>query len=392
MATLDENGLTIDELLDIIAQKEASRKEIYGNDIILDSNSPDGQQINIEAQEVRDLQELGQSIYNSFDPDQAQGVVLDQRVAINNITRQAGTFTQQEVDITVDRSLTLDGLDQTTAPFTVADNNGNEFELVNTANLTAGTTRLLFQASQIGELTTLVNTITNQVTIVLGVTNVNNQSPALEVGVDEETDTQLRIRRQQSTALASQGFIEGLTGALFNLDNVSDVKVYENESNVTDSDDIPPHSAWVIVEGGDDNDIAETALARKTTGAGWKGDVSVDVTLSTGQVKAVLFDRPQSKTLYIQFSIQSIVNGQSFDENGIKNYIVTNKTYSIGEDAETASLTQVAQDAINATGGGGVPLSLEISSDDITYVDFLSVDILKEKWLISAVNISINIL
>jgi hypothetical protein len=393
MTTLDENGLVIDSLNDIIDRKDTEYRNIYGNDIITDSNSPDGQRINIEAQNERDLLEVIQSVFNSFDPDQATGSVLDQRVTINNITRQEGTFTQQEVDITTDRSLTLNGLDNTTTtPYTLVDDNGNEFQLVTTANLLAGTTTLLFQASQLGQIITTPNTITTQATIVLGVTDVNNPSSALEIGIDEETDVLLRLRRRRSPALASQGFIQGLTSILFNLDNVSDVIIFENDTNITDADLIPPHSVWIVIEGGDNNEIAVAALSKKTTGAGWKGDVSVDVVLDTGQTKTVLFDRPESKDLFIRFEIQPTITGQTFDEDGIKQYIVDNKTYNIAESADTASLTCIAQDAINNTGGGGVPLNMEISDDGISYVDFLEVDIKKEKWTITTTNIDITVL
>lgn len=393
MTILNGNGLTIDNLNDIIDRKIDEYKSIYGNDIVVDSNSPDGQRINIESQSERDLLELSLSIFNSFDPDQASGVVLDQRVAINNITRQEGTFTQQEVDITVDRSLTLNGLDNTsTTPYTLVDDTGNEFQLVTTANLISGTSTLLFQASQLGQIISTPNTITTQVTIVLGVTDVNNPNAPLEIGIDEETDTLLRIRRQRSPALASQAFIEGLTSVLFNLDNVSDVIVLENDTNIIDADLIPPHSVWFIIEGGDNNEIAAAALTKKTTGAGWKGDTSIDVVLSTGQTKTVLFDRPESKNLFIRFEIKPTITGQSFNENGIKQYIADNKTYTISESADTASLTCIAQDAINNTGGGGVPLNMKISSDGISYVDFLEVDIKKEKWTITTTNIDITVL
>lgn len=394
-ATLDENGLIIPSLNDIIDRKIEEYKSIYPliDDDAFTSDKPDGQRINIEAQSERDILESILSNYNNFDPDQATGTILDQRVAINYITRQQGTFTQQEVDITTDRSLTLDGLDNTsTTPYTLIDDNGSEFQLVTTSNLTAGTTTLLFQAAQIGQIISTPNTITTQSTIVLGVTSVNNPNAALEIGVNEETDALLRLRRKRSPALASQGFIEGLTGILFNLDNVSDVLVLENETNITDADLIPPHSGWIIIEGGDNNEIATAALSKKTTGAGWKGDIAIDVVLSTGQSKTVLFDRPQSKNLFVRFDIQKLNGAQNFDESRIKQYIVDNKTYGIAEAAETASLTQIAQDAINVTGGGGVPLNMEISDDGVSYVDFLEVDIKKEKWILSVSDIDITIL
>ena len=46
-----------------------------------------------------------------MDPDQAQGRVLDQRIAINGLERKGGTYTVTPVNITVDREVSLVGLD-----------------------------------------------------------------------------------------------------------------------------------------------------------------------------------------------------------------------------------------------------------------------------------------
>ena len=393
MATLGSTGLIIDSLNSIITSLEDSLKGIYGNDINIDSNSPDGQAIQIYAQAVRDIQELLLSIYQSFDPDQAVGVNLDQRVAYNNIKRQEGTFTIQEVEITVDRNLTLEGLSDTTTPYTVSDNNGNNFQLIATNNLLANTTTpLTFQAENIGVIETQPNTITNQVTIVLGVTNVNNPSVALEIGTDEETDASLRLRRQRSTANASQAFINGLIGALLDIDGVSEAQVYENKTDATDANGIPPHSSWSIVEGGDPNDIANVISQKASTGSGFKGDVEVEVEFINGSTQIIKYDLPTSKDLYIRFEIQATVVGQPFNEAAIKDYITANKAYGIGESAETSSLTTLAREAIDSSGGGGVPLNMEISADDVSYVDFLPVDTLDEKWIIDPSRITITIL
>lgn len=183
MATFDATGLTIDTLNDIVTLLEDGYKEIYGVDINIDSNSPDGQLINLYAQANRDLQEIIQQVNSGFDIEQAIGVVLDQRISLLGLTRQGATYTQQQVNITVDRSLTLQGLDDDAdspdgVGYTVADDAGTEFILLDTSNLTAGTTLLTFRAKDLGSITTLPNTITNPISIVIGVTAINNPSGA----------------------------------------------------------------------------------------------------------------------------------------------------------------------------------------------------------------------
>ena len=398
MSTLDANGLTIDTIQEIITQLEDGYKLIYGNDIILDSNTPDGQLINLYAQSVRDLLEVIRQINSGFDIEQAIGIVLDQRVSLLGIQRQGATFTQQQVQITVDRSLTLDGLDADAnnpdgVGYTVADDSGTEFILLDTFNApSAGVYNLTFRAKDLGSITTIPNTITNPVTVVLGVTNIDNSTGVLEVGVDGELDSQLRLRATRSTANRAKGFIDSLTGNLLNIDGVTDAVVYENFTDVIDADGIPANGIWAIVEGGANTDIADTIYFTKNAGCDMKGAISVDITTVNGSIFTILFDRPTSKELYIRFDIQKLTPTQGFDEDGIKQYITDNLDFTTGESANTAAITCIAQNGINATGGGGVPLNVEISNDGISYVDFLNTDTKNEKWIVDNARIDITIL
>jgi len=394
---ITSTGLTIESLNTILQNLEDGLKLIYGNDINVNSNSPDGQLINLIAQTKIDLLELIQQIYNSFDPDKAIGRVLDERVAINNIQRKAGTYTFQEVEITTDRALNLDGLDDEAndpdgVGYTVADDEGNEFVLLDSQIIaSAGTYAFTFRAKNLGKVETLPNTITNPVDIILGITNINNPSVATSIGEDEETDVELRLRREKSIALASLGYLDGLLGALLNISDVSDAVVFENITDTTDSDGIPAHSIWAIIEGGANTDIAEVLYTKKSYGSGMKGTVLVEITGENGLVFPARFDRPSPKDLYIRFDLKP-TTGSSFDLDAIKDYIVDNLKYTIGQSSETSEITCVARDGINFEGGGGVPINVEISDNGSTWVDFLNVSTKDEKWVVDKTKITITVI
>lgn len=392
---LDSQGLTIKTRAEIVSDLQDSFRSIYGSDINLDQNSPDGQLIGILAQQAVDIRELLSSVYNSFNPDRAVGVQLDERVSINNIQRRGGTFTVQPITLTVDRTVTLQGLDANyndvnATGYTVQDNSGNQFILIDSETLTAGTYSRNFRAKNLGLVETTVGTITNPVTIVLGVTSINNPSGALEIGQNEETDAELRLRRQYSVSISSEGYLNGLLGAVLNLDGVSDAKVYENVTNITDADGIPAHSTWLIVEGGANTDIANVYYEKKSAGSGMRGDVEVDITTASGNIITMKFDRPVAKDLYIQFDIQPTIAGTVFDLAAIKQYLVDNLEYNIGSFADTSTITAQAIAAIAATSGGGVPLNVEISDDGITWADFLEVTTLDEQWTLDVTRITIT--
>ncbi len=178
--SLSAFGLTVDSVTDIVTSLTTAMQSIYGSDINVDANSPDGQLINIYAQTAADILELIVDVYNSFSVEGAYGVMLDQRVALNGITRRQGTYTIVPVVVVVNQAITLTGLDDVAADptltaFTISDNAGNQFFLeTGIAFAGAATQALLFRAVEIGLVETTPNTITNQVTTVLGVASVNN--------------------------------------------------------------------------------------------------------------------------------------------------------------------------------------------------------------------------
>ncbi len=395
--SLTSTGLTINTLAEEVTELNTGLQSIYGMDINLDSNSPDGQLVNIFAQAIIDQLELLEQIYNSFDPDQAVGRSLDERCAINNIARAGGTFTIVQIVIITDRTVTLQGLDANFndingTGFTIQNAAGTQFILVDTETFTAGTYARNFRAQQIGQVEVTVDTLTIPVTIVLGVVSVNNPSSPLQIGQNQETDAQLRVRRQRSVSINSAGYLNGLIGACLALEGVTEVRAYENVTSSTDSDGIPAHSIWLIVEGGANTDIANVLYNKKSMGCGMRGDVEVTIETVNGGNFIAKFDRPIAVDLYIRFDIQPTSGVVAFDEAGIKQYIVDNLIYGIGQYASSSEITAIAQIAITETGGVGVAVNVEVSDDGISYVDYLPAPTLQSQWTLATARISTTII
>lgn len=393
---LDANGLQVKTAAEITADLQNSFRQIYGENINLDQNSPDGQLIGILTQAAVDIRELAARVNAGFDPDQAQGVVLDQRVTINGIARQGGTYTVQPISVTVDRTVALQGLDADYnnplgTGFTVQDSSGNQFILIDTVGLNAGTTSLNFRAKTVGDVNVPINTIINPVTIVLGVTAINNPSAATSVGQNEETDAQLRVRRQRSVALSSNGYLNGLLGTVLNLEGVTKAALYENVGNETDANGIPAHGIWLVADGGANSDIANAIYTRKSYGSNMKGGVSVDILTANNTVFTAKFDRPSAANLYLDFTIQRTRPGATFNLTSIKTFIVENLAYGIGDYAETSNVTEQAIKAIAAQGGGGVPVLVSVSDDGVTLTDFLAAPTLASVWTLDTARISITV-
>ena len=340
-------GLTTATRDELLTSLTASLQTIYGADIDVSSSSPDGQWLNIIIQIVLDLEDLLVQIYNTFDPDNAIGVILDQRVAINGIQRQAGTFTVTDVTIVTSQALNLYGLDQEAQPvYTVSDNAGNHFELQTSQTIaSAGTYVLSFQAADPGAVLTTPNTITVPVTIVLGVTSINNPTTYTSLGINEESDAVLKVRRQKSVSQASQGYYAALFATLSNINGVTSVAIYENVTNVTDSDGVPGHSIWVIVAGtAAAADIAEAIYKKRNAGCGMKGDTTYTITRVDGQPFLVRWDDVASETLYTAFTATSIDGINPPDIAAIRSGLPLTFMPGVNEEVDINHMATLVQD------------------------------------------------
>lgn len=380
---------TVDE---IIAQILAGTADfpglyaIYGTDINVDPNSPDGQFINIFAQAAIDQLEFILQVYNSFDPDKAIGVSLDARCAINGVIRKPGTRTVQSITVVVSQALTLKGVDLYPGEaFTVQDSSGNRYELITTDSPSgAGSQSLAFQSVLLGPVTSALNTIVTAVTVQQGVTSVNNPTAATTLGTTEETDYALRIRRTQSVSLPSQGYLDGLYAAILAITDVTSARIYENDTNVTDADGIPAHSIWAVVAGGENADIGNAIYVKRSLGCGMKGSVVVPITQVDDTTFDVLFDRPVAEDLYIKFDVTAITG--SVDPDYIRQQLLLLLSYGINIPADTTSIvTLIRAISPNASVSGE-----GVSNDDISYVALLDNDTLQSQWALDPARIIIN--
>lgn len=168
---IDGNGLQVNSINEILTSLTNAFNNIYGANINLDQNTPDAQLINVFAQILVSYSELLQDINASFDPDQAVGVILDQRVKLNGITRREGTKTITSVNVVFNGSATLKGQDLYPIDecFTISDNSGNKLVPVNTiSGVNGDNLTIQFIAVNYGALNFTAGTVTNIDTPIVG--------------------------------------------------------------------------------------------------------------------------------------------------------------------------------------------------------------------------------
>lgn len=175
-------------------------------------------------------------------------------------------------------------------------------------------------------------------TPVSGLTSTKNTIVGV-TGQDLETDAGLRTRRQISTQIAGNATVEAIRSELLKLTGVISVSVFENNTNSTDGDGRPAKSYECVVQGGDEDVIADKIWETKpagieTTTTATGGDaITKTVVDSQGINQTVFFSRPTEVDIYIDITLtvtpQYPVDGDTQVEDAV---ILYGESLGVGDD------------------------------------------------------------
>lgn len=200
------------------------------------------------------------------------------------ITGLAKAITDDEYTITAENN-TLTIKDKTISRSNV---------LILSDNLTTSSVTVIatFLTEEYGKITLPYGIVTKMVNNVTGFTAVTNLLEPT-YGRKQESDIELRQSYIAKSALRSNTMIESIVGELLNnIENVESASGYENDTDYVDSRGLPPHSIEIIVEGGDNSEIAQAILRRKAGGIQTYGSIEVGVPGVYGDTIPVRFNRP----------------------------------------------------------------------------------------------------
>lgn len=267
---------------------------------------------------------------------------------------------------------------------TVASNtmtSGGPAVTITVATLTEGVNQAEVNATAevTGPMLANAGTLTVIETPVAGLARTINYSDA-NLGQNLETDEELRARRAATLQVAGAGTVEAIRSRLLALTGVTTAIVFENQDMVTDISGRPPKSFEAMVDGGDDQDIADTIWAAKPAGIATHGTETETVMDSQGFNQTIKFSRPTQKPVYVELDL--IINS-FFPVNGIaaaKQAIVAKgNQFGIGEEMVTIPtlLSAIAtipgiRDAVIRVGFAPSPVSdanLAIAANEVATFD-----------------------
>lgn len=259
----------------------------------LDPSTPDGLKLAHDAEVFGAFDELLQQAYNSKDPNKASGYDLDVISSLTGTTRGEGSPST----IT---GFVLNGVPGTIVPAgTVFESvaTGTRWTLDQTWTLDSnGTATVNITCTTIGTIEADINTVSRIITTVAGLTSVNNPTPATR-GTGVENDSSLRVKRATAVGRPGNNQIDSMLGELYAVDGTRRVKVYENDTNTTDMNGLPPHSIAPVVDGGTDYNVALAIYLKKNPGVAlYQAGTPVSVTVTSpsypSNQKVIKFSRP----------------------------------------------------------------------------------------------------
>lgn len=311
VCTIDENGIFKPDYATVKAYLENEFKLIYGDDVYIDPDSQDGQLLAIFASAIDDANAMAVQVYNNYSPSTARGVGLSSAVKINGIARKVATYSSVDLRIVGQIGTTiLNGI--------AKDVNGKQWLLPASVVIPlSGEITVTAVAKELGAIQAAIGDVNVIGTPTRGWQSVENLVVATP-GATVELDSELRQRQTVSTAIPSLTVFEGTMGAVASLEGVERYRGYENDTNLTDSNGLPPHSISLVVDGGSAQKIGEAIAAKKTPGTGTYGTTSVDVIDEYGVAREIQFFRPTEIGIKAEVLITALVGYNSIIGEQIK--------------------------------------------------------------------------
>lgn len=336
--TITPAGITAPAYADILTSLQASFAAIYGQDVTLDNSTQDGQLLAVYAKGMSDANDATIAAYLSFSPQTAQGVGLSQVVKINGITRLSPS--NSTVDLTIGGNIgaiITNGI--------AGDSSGNSWALPPSVVIpNTGTIIVTATCTAAGSVNAAIGAVTLINTPTRGWATVTNASAAAP-GAPVETDAALRLRQAQSVSLPALTPLDATLAAVQAVPGVIEAVIYENPTDVTDANGLPPHSIAVVVEGGDATTIATAILNKKTPGCFTYGTTSITLTDGAGIPHVISFFIPTNVRILATVTIKAGLGYNATTGVNIQQAITDfiNNDLNIGDSVDIARLYLPAQ-------------------------------------------------
>ena len=268
-------GLVLPQEAAILAGVQQDYNAAFGGNLNPQLTSPQGQLCSSTAAMIANANTVFATFVNQVDPDTATGFMQDAIARIYFLNRNPAVPTTVNLQCvgTFNTPIPVGALAQ--------DTSGNVYECTEAGVIpVGGSITLPFANTVAGPTPCPANTVTIIYQAINGWESVNNSAPGV-TGTNVESPAAFEYRRQQSVGLNSQGSLPAIYAACFNVPDVLDVFVTQNNTGAVVSGTIngnpnstsypvAAHSVYVAVTGGDSQAVANAIWAATNVGCAYQ--------------------------------------------------------------------------------------------------------------------------
>jgi uncharacterized phage protein gp47/JayE len=301
-----------------------------------DADSVFGQLARIWSEAVADVNESIEGIVAAYNPQAAEGAFLSALVLLNGIDRNEAEYSTVTVQCTANAAGCTIPAGSLVSDPAVGEQFETDSQLILGASASGNVSATAVNA---GPISAAAGTLTQIDTPIYGWESVTNPAGAVE-GADEETDTELRVRREAAAERTGLNNVAAIYTAVADIDAVDQVTVYQNTGVATDANGVPPQHVWVVVLGGADQDIAAAMFGTVAAGIGMHGDTPVVYADPiSGDNYTITFERPDDLAIYIDVEVTKDADYPVDGDDQIEDAIIAHfEDQTIGEDVEYSRL------------------------------------------------------
>jgi len=309
---ITSTGVSIPDASDLFDGALADENDSFGGNLnITDVGTPQYYRAQSIAQAINNQNAAIASYINQVDPMNAEGRMQEAIGRIYFMTRKPATASTVAAQLNGSIGVTI------SAGAAIAKDDAGYY-WANSGDFTFdsnGTATVSFACQTKGSISLGIGQLTSIAVVVSGWDAITNLVVAA-VGSDVETTSAFEIRRRESVAKNANGSPAAIRSAIWDIDDVLDVYVYDNftGSAITygaTNYSIPAHTVYVAVEGGLDSSIGSAIAAKKSSGCSTVGNTTVTIVDDSGNVAypyptyTYNFNRPTSTPILFEVQIKN---------------------------------------------------------------------------------------
>ena len=283
--------------------------------------------VGIMANQVREVWEVLQGLYSSFNPNYATGRELDALCSLTGTIRKPpqASYVMALVRLAPKTTLAKGSVagvkDNKNAKFLTdhdVSNNSDKEALI----------EVLMRAQDFGEIHAPANTLNQIMTPQTGWLGITNPKDAI-LGCLEESDDELRLRRLQELRCIGSSSPDAMYSHLMAINGVQAVYLQD-----------AAHAFTAYVMGGSDEDICQTIFKHKPLGVTTLGEVKQVIKVNNNLYYGINFSRPKILDLSLLISIKVRANLDNVELNNLKSEIIsyTQNNLKLGDEPYLSKL------------------------------------------------------